>query len=75
MNAAISFLERLSIPQDIDGDTIENVAMNDAIYAIKIAELELLQTLQEYINEPVALYAAIDDCIRKLKQERVKVQV
>jgi len=72
--SAISFIERVSTPQDIDGDTVENIAVNDAIYATKVAKLELLEELQEYISDPNILYGLIDDKIRQLKKERVKLE-
>lgn len=72
--SAISFLERVSTPQDIDGDTVENVAVNDAIYAIKVGKLELLTHLESFIDKPDALRAAIDDNIRALKKDKVKLE-
>lgn len=72
--SAISFLERVSTPQDIDGDTVENVSVNDAIYATKVAKLEVLVGLQEYMQSHNAVNAIIDDQIRALKKERVKLE-
>lgn len=72
--SAISFIERVSTPQDIDGDTVENIAVNDAIYATKVAKLELLEELQNSYLDYNALNAAIDDRIRALKKDRVKLE-
>lgn len=72
--SAISFLERVSTPQDFDGDTVENVSVNDAIYATKVAKLELLEELQNSYLDHNALNAAIDDRIRALKKERIKLE-
>jgi len=72
--SAISFLERVSTPQDIDGDTVENVGVNDAIYATKVAKLELLTHLEAFIDKPEVLRSIIDDQLRALKKDRVKLE-
>lgn len=72
MNSAQKFLERVSTPQDIDGDTVENVSISDALHATQIAVLEFAKYLHEL--EPNLMRATVDDKIRQLQREHIKIE-
>lgn len=72
MNLAIKFLERICTPiTDEFGDTTEDVSLTDAIYATKMANLELASKLNmfETFNEVKAM---LEDIIRQAKKEKIK---
>lgn len=73
MSLAIKFLERVSRPIiDEFSDMVEDVSLSDAIYATKMANLELANKLNELetLNE---IKATLEDIIRQAKKEHVKL--
>jgi hypothetical protein len=73
MSAAIKFLESNSIPSNNQLDDItEDVSLTDAIYATKMANLELANTLYE-LKTFTEVTAMLEDIIRQAKKDRVKV--
>lgn len=77
MSAATKFLESVSVSntsvmEDEAGfENIEDVSITDAIHATKIAVLEFALKLREV--EPNHMRAMIEDKIRQLNREHVKV--
>ena len=71
MNAAIKYLEKNSSPISDDiGDLTEDISLSDAIYATKIAQLELLNELHG-LTPTQDLLSTISTKIALLKKQHI----